>query len=273
MGRSFLPQHAAHMPNPISLLHRIRPYLIAAILIGLLAVIVRQQTRIRSLERGKENIGKHEEPMNRNKTTRSSGISDDNPASGVGRRSDRSHEETANQRTAAAEAQLAEISSPLTSDMASTMFNADVKAGQSVVTGGYQTSDGRNQFTILKPRVVTDRNGGKQIEIDSNLIAMSPEDTKRSGLDSLATNAKNTLQHAESWDESDVSSTMDMIRNSADSEHLGQPKAIVGPGQSFSIQMTSDDESGYTLKGTAELSQDGSGVVLKARIEQKESGK
>ena len=171
------------------------------------------------------------------------------------------------------EKQLAEISAPLNGDMASTMFNADVKAGQSVVTGGYQTTDGRNQFTILKPRIVTDRNGGKQIEIDSNLIAMSQEDTKQSGLDSLATNARNTLQHAESWEESDVSGTMEMLRNSTDSEHLGQPKTVVTPGGKFTIQMTSDDKSSYTLSGTAELSPDGSGVVLKARIEQKESQK
>ena len=33
-------------------------------------------------------------------------------------------------------------------------------------------------------------------------------DTQKSGLDSLATNARNTLQHAESWEESEVASTM-----------------------------------------------------------------
>lgn len=54
-------------------------------------------------------------------------------------------------------------------------------------------------------------NGGKQIEIDSNLIAMRQEDTKQSGLDCLATNAKNTLQHAGSWEESD-----DYVRFSVD---------------------------------------------------------
>lgn len=156
--------------------------------------------------------------------------------------------------------------------MASTMFNADIKRGQSLVTGGYQTADGRNQFTILKPSIISGADGSKQIQIDSNLIAMSRNDTTQSGLDSLATNAKNTLQHAESWEESDVAGTMQMLQNSSDSEHLGQPKIVVAPGEKFTIQMTSDDQSSYTLSGTADLSLDGSGVVLKARIEQKEAG-
>ena len=33
--------------------------------------------------------------------------------------------------------------------MASTMFNASVKKGEFLTTGGYQTPDGRNEFTIL----------------------------------------------------------------------------------------------------------------------------
>jgi hypothetical protein len=155
--------------------------------------------------------------------------------------------------------------------MASTMFNADIKKGQSLVTGGYQTADGRNQFTILKPTVVRDSNGNELIQIDSKLIAVSPDDTVQSGLNSLATNAKNTLQHAESWEESDVSSTMEKIQNSDGSEYLGEPKVVVAPGREFTIQMISDDRNSYTLAGTAELSPNGSGVVLKARIQQKEA--
>ena len=254
--------------------NRIRTILTIAILTSLLAVVFVQQTRIRSLEHANADAPQNESGANTRRPSERAGLGDAPPAARDHRRPQEDPlDQARKEHTEAVEKQLAEISAPLVGDMASTMFNADVKKGQSVVTGGYQTADGRNQFTILKPRIVTDRNGGKQIEIDSNLIAMSQEDTKQSGLDSLATNAKNTLQHAESWEESDVSGTMEMLQNSADSEHLGQPKTIVAPGEKFTINMTSDDQSSYTLSGTAELSTDGSGVVLKARIEQKDAGK
>ncbi len=174
------------------------------------------------------------------------------------------------EHTRAVEKQLSEISAPLNEDMMSTMFRAEIQNGRSIVTGGYRTADGRNQFTILKPKVVRTASGREQIEIDSHLIAMSEQDTRRSGLDTLATQARNTLQHAESWEESDVSTTMDLLRDSTDSENLGAPKVLLEPGQDFTIQMTSDDRSSYTLSGTATLAPDGSGVILKARIEQKE---
>lgn len=238
----------------------------------LLALIFVQQGRIRKMERGNADAAAQTAAPINHRPSAQAGLGDGPPAVRVHRRQDDLIAGARNTPTEESVAnQLAEISAPLQGDMASTMFNADVKQGQSVVTGGYQTADGRNQFTILKPRVVTDRNGKQQIEIDSNLVAMSQEDTRQSGLDSLATNARNTLQHAESWEESDVSGTMELIRNSTSSEHLGQPKTVVEPGGKFSIEMTSDDRSSYTLSGTAELSPDGSGVVLKARIEQKDS--
>ena len=251
--------------------HRIRTIVAIAILTSLVTVVFVQQTRLRSLEQANADATEHATASDTRSPSAQAGGGGAPPAARDHRRlQENPLDQSRKERTEAVEKQLAEISAPLVGDMASTMFNADVKKGQSVVTGGYQTADGRNQFTILKPSVVTDRNGGKQIEIDSNLIAMSQEDTKQSGLDSLATNAKNTLQHAESWEESDVAGTMERLRNSTDSEHLGQPKTVVAPGERFTIQMTSDDQSSYTLSGTAELSPDGSGVVLKARIEQKD---
>jgi biotin carboxyl carrier protein len=259
------------MTDSIRKQQRIRKALSVAVLISLLAVILVQRNRIQTMELAKDQRVEHEVSENSRKASVSARFINESPAD---RRDQRTHQSSAGAdapQADDAEKQLAEIAAPLTSEMASTMFNADVKAGQSVVTGGYQTVDGRNQFTILKPRIISDRNGGKQIEIDSNLIAMSLEDTKQSGLDSLATNARNTLQHAEAWEESDVASTMEILRDSSGSQHLGQPKCIVAPGEKFTIQMTSDDQSSYSLTGTAELSGDGAGVVLKARIEQKEA--
>lgn len=260
------------MGNTTSRSSMYRPFrklLIISVPAILLAIILIQQSRIRTLA---QQSRPSPSPTSERSLTTSS-IAEDQKAH-IPRKSQSRDDLTAHarqQHLQSVEAQLAEISAPLTADMASTMFNAEIKNGQSLVTGGYQTADGKNQFTILKPRVVRDSKGREQIEIDSKLIAMTPDDTRRTGLDTLATNAKNTLQHGESWEESDVSQTMDIIQNSSDSNNLGQPKVIVEPGRNFTIEMTSDDRGTYTLSGTATPSPDGSGVALKARIEQKQT--
>ena len=260
------------MPSGTPESNRIRTIIIVVVLLAFTLVVVLQQISINALEKTRKDVNEHGSSLNTRKPSLQAETSHGELSSNKGVRRSREDllENARQERADEVEKQLAEISAPLSGDMASTMFNAEVRKGQSIVTGGYQTSDGRNQFTILKPKVVTDRDGGKQIEIDSNLIAMSEEDTKRSGLDSLATNARNTLQHAESWQDSDVSGTMNLLRDSAESQHLGQPRTVVLPGGEFSISMTSDDQSSYTLSGTADLSPDGSGVILKARVEQKD---
>jgi len=251
---------------------RISTILATASLIALLAVIAFQQSRIRELQTS------NTEPDDRAASTpsvRNKSTSGDMRKSSVVARLSRPEEDRHAQARAehleTVENQLKDISAPLVEDMASTMFNAEIKEGKSLVTGGYQTADGKNQFTILKPSVIRTPNGSQQIQIASKLIALSQDDTKNTGLDTLATNAKNTLQHAESWEESDVSRTIEKIQNSQGSDYLGEPTAIVALGEKFNIEMTSDDRNSYTLAGTAELSPDGSGVVLKARIEQKEA--
>lgn len=254
--------------------HRIRTIIETVSLIALLAVIVFQQSQIRKLQGNSEPSGDRVVRTPSVRSESASGLLQDSSAPSPSSQPQAdTFAQAKEERLERVENQLKEISAPLVEEMASTMFHADINKGQSLVTGGYSTADGKNQFTILKPSVLTDRTGGKQIQIDSNLIALSQDGTKQSGLDSLATNARNTLQHAESWDESEVNETMARLQNLTGTENLGQPKIIVTPGEKFAIQMTSDDQRSYTLSGIADLSPDGSGVVLKARIEQKEARK
>lgn len=237
------------------------------ILIALVVVALVQQSRIRTLQAGNADAGGQSVPPGGHARAASEESQESNQP---GRRAEAPLARARKEHLESVEEQLEEISAPLAGDMASTMFHADVKEGQSVVTGGYQTADGRNQFTILKPSLIRGPNGATQIRIDSKIIAVSQDDAARTGLTTLATNAKNTLQHAESWEEADVSSTMEKVRNSTGSDYLGQPTVVVEPGQKFTIGMTSDEHDSYTLAGTAELSPTGSGVVLKARIQQTE---
>jgi len=248
----------------------LRTLLTAAILIALVAAVLIQQSRIRALQA--DHAAGGDRLTTRLGPTHSA--VEDSPEAAPTTRQRRSVQDPLAQarkkHLEGLEKQLAEISAPLVEDMASTMFHADIKEGQSLVTGGYQAVDGKNQFTILKPSVIRTRDGQQQIQIASKLIAVGKEGTMKSGLDTLATNARNTLQHAESWEESDVSSVLETIRNSQGGDHLtSAPTVTVIPGQSFSIEILSDNRKFYSLAGNAELSPSGSGVVLKARIQQK----
>lgn len=181
------------------------------------------------------------------------------------------HESRVNQADGIAMQQKCdELMAPLREHMSSTMFHVEIPRGQSLVTGGYPMADGRNHFTFLHPEILHDRHGRKQIKISSKQMAMSQQDVIQAGLNTLATNAKNTLQHAELWDEQDVLATMSLIDTAGGSEHLGEPATIIEPGSKFLMELIQQDARKYTLHGTAELSSDRKSVIIKARIQEKD---
>ncbi len=193
------------------------------ILASLLAVIVFQQVRIRGLEQHDSKAGPI--PVPSAVLSKQTGATEPSAARSprATRRADDPLEQARKEHTAQIEKQIDEISAPLAQDMASTMFKAVVKPGQSIVTGGYKTPDGRNQFTVLKPQLIRDASGQDSIRIDSKIIDMGAEDIAATGLYSLATNAKNTLQHAEAWEESDVSNTMETLEKSGRCDRMSGP--------------------------------------------------
>ena len=168
------------------------------------------------------------------------------------------------------ETKLEQISRPMVEDMASTMFSAELTQGQSIVTGGFPTSDGRSQFTILTPEKIRLANGTEAFQINAKIMALDSEKTLSSGLDSLATKARNTLQHAEAWEKADVDTTLEQLKNSPGSNLMTSPTITTGAGQPFKVEIGSAEEGFYSLEGTANDSNDGSGIRLQARIEQKD---
>ena len=168
------------------------------------------------------------------------------------------------------ETKLEQISRPMVEDMASTMFSAELTQGQSIVTGGFPTADGRSQFTILTPEKVRLPNGTEAFQINAKIMALDSENTLSSGLDSLATKARNTLQHAEAWEKTDIDSTLEQLRNSPGNSLLTSPTVTTGVGQPFKVELGSPEEGFYSLEGTANYSNDGSGIRLQARIELKD---
>lgn len=147
-----------------------------------------------------------------------------------------------------------EISKPFEQDIASTMFQAEISDNQSVVTGGYPTADGKHQITVLTPKKVKLADGAEAIQIDAKTIAVSPESTQQSGFASLATSAKNTLQHAESWANPDVAATLGKACSLPGCYLMSSPSMITRPGQEFTVTMQSDAGGSYSLAGSVDFS-------------------
>lgn len=94
--------------------------------------------------------------------------------------------------------QLAELRRPMELDLYSSALKADLKSGEVVVTGGYRLPDGKRLYAFARP--VVDRAGGEPVvRIGGRFVALGDEAGKAAGLDNLATNANNTLQHGEVW--------------------------------------------------------------------------
>ena len=169
------------------------------------------------------------------------------------------------------EDQLAEISKPFAQDIASTMLQAEVRDNQSVVTGGYPTADGKHQFTVLTPKRLKLADGSEMIQVDTKTIAVSPESTQQSGFASLATSAKNTLQHAESWDNPDVATALGKVSSLPGCFLMSSPSVTTLPGQQFTLQIASGDGANFSLAGAVDFSATGAGFIVKARVEQQDA--
>ena len=262
--------NSALPPESGAILRRILPGIVFGCLVG---VIFYQQLELRRLRdeksvrlasssiRPSASPGPAEEP------------SSDGRAAARSHRPDGTRHDLAKEsRQQELQGRLDEITKPLEQDIASSMFNAKVSETQSVVTGGFPTADGRSQFTFLTPNRIAMADGSEAIRIDARTVAVNPDATRDNGLGSLATNARNTLQHAETWEDQDLKVTLDQLAQTHGADLLAMPRVIIKPGQDFSIMISSGEYgSHYSISGSADFAATGAGFIIKARIEQKDS--
>ena|GEM_PF-3057763 len=173
-------------------------------------------------------------------------------------------EQLARHRTDLAEtrASLEELRRPMTADILSSALRAELKSGEAVVTGGYPLADGTRLYAFVRP-VVEEQDGETTIRIDSLFRMLDDPAGAAVGLDNLATNAANTLQHGEVWiaDElADVLDTLDMIPGT---HGLSLPDVNVRPGQNAVIELGE-----LRLKVTPDLAADGETLDFEVRLEQ-----
>jgi hypothetical protein len=175
-----------------------------------------------------------------------------------------------------AKAELENLSRPLAQDILSSTVNAEISPGETLVTGGYKTADGNYEFTFLTPRSVTLSDGSERIEIKSRVLSVGPEVVQENGLDSLATNARHTLQHAEAWKQDDTDVTLSSMTKAEGMRITTFPTILASPstsfggksllgGTQFSLEATVAKNSGGNfsiqsrIERTPEAEQDGGG--------------
>jgi hypothetical protein len=160
------------------------------------------------------------------------------------------------------EAELAQISRPFTTDASSSYVKAELAADETLVMGGFQTADGNYLFTFITPQVIHSEEVGGAIQMQSDVFAVPEETVKAMGLETLATSARNTLQHAEAWASSDASDVWRELSETIGVEMLTTPVIEVNAENEFELSY-----GGYSLGGTIDLRDGGGGFDVLARTE------
>ncbi len=167
---------------------------------------------------------------------------------------------------ARAQEQLDDLQRPLVADVFSSTLRAELKSGEIVVTGGYRLADGRRLYAFAKPMIV-EAGGSPMVMVEGSYLALSDEAGKAVGLDALATNAANTLQHGEVWMAGEETAVMAELADVPGVEWLSDPGVVVRSGDSGTITF-----GDIQLKVTPTLREGGGGLGMDVRLEQPQAG-
>ena len=158
--------------------------------------------------------------------------------------------------------QLEELRRPMIADILSSSLRAELKSGEVVVTGGYRLADGRRLYAFAKP-VVEQADGKSVIKIEGRYLTLTDEVGQSVGLDNLATNAANTLQHGEVWVPAEEQEVLAKLQATAGTDVQSYPSISVQSGRSGTISIGNTQ-----LKVTPTLAGEGDGLGLELRLEQ-----
>jgi len=87
---------------------------------------------------------------------------------------------------------------PLSENIYSSTVRTVIKPDETLLTGGFQGSDGRRMFMTMKPHWTTNK-GVSMIEEEHRIFLATDEQLKAAGLENMITNAGNVMQHGELW--------------------------------------------------------------------------
>jgi hypothetical protein len=161
---------------------------------------------------------------------------------------------------------LDELRRPMTSDVMSSALRADLKSGEVVVTGGYKLPDGTRLYAFVQPTVER-VDGADVVNIASTFRMLSDETGKAVGLENLATNAANTLQHGEVWAAEEKAAVLGALETASGVRGLSYPGVRVPTGVSSVIEAGT-----LRLKVTPTLGADRESMDFEVRLEQTQPG-
>jgi len=134
-------------------------------------------------------------------------------------------------------ASLDELRRPMTEDIMSSAVRAELKSGEVVVTGGYKLPDGKRLYAFAQP-VVEQLDGKDIVRFDVEIFKVTDAQGLSVGLDTIATNAANTLQHGEVWVADEYSSVAEKLKATPGMEGTTFiPNITVLPGGSGAFQV------------------------------------
>jgi hypothetical protein len=160
-------------------------------------------------------------------------------------------------------ANLEELRRPMMTDMMSSALRAELKSGEVVVTGGYKLPDGKRLYAFAQP-FISQVNGKDEVKIGVEIFKVTDEQGLSVGLDTIATNAANTIQHGEVWVADEYSSVSGKLRSTPGMQgSTFTPPITVLPGSSGEI-----NDGELKLKLTPVLSADHAKMDFEVRVEQ-----
>jgi ribosomal protein L18E len=161
---------------------------------------------------------------------------------------------------------LEELRRPMTADIQSSALRAELKSGEVVVTGGYALPDGRRLYAFAKP-VVEQVNGKATVMIQGRILSMDESAVKAVGLDGIATNAANTIQHGEVWLAEEETAVMKQLEMEKGVDVYTTPRVTVNSGSSGSFNLTGGATVDIKLRVSPVLREDGKTMDFEVRFE------
>jgi len=157
---------------------------------------------------------------------------------------------------------LEELRRPMSGDLLSSSLHAELKSGEVVVTGGYKLADGTRLYAFIQP-TVEQSNGADVVRVASKIMMLPDALSSKVGLDNLATNAANTIQHGEVWTADEQWSVFSAIGETPGVRGINVTGATVPTGTSSVIEAGE-----LRLKVTPTVGADRESMDFEVRLEQ-----
>jgi len=171
--------------------------------------------------------------------------------------------EALREHNAGIQERLDQLLRPIDKDILSTTLRTDVRHDEILVTGGVRTIDGNYHYTFVIPASEMLDDGSEGIRMRTVKLNIAPDALESLGLDFLATNAGNTLQHGEIWTDVEFSETFRYSQSLEGVEWQNLPDITTISGESVLLE-----DGDFVLNARPEHLADFSGFDLDLRVEQ-----